>query len=56
MRITSYFHLFPSLSSYGTTGTSLLIMGTSEDAEYCDGYDGHNHDYDDDDAVDDDEG
>ena len=55
VRITSYFHLFPSLSSYGTTGTSLLIMGTSEDAEYCDGYDGHNHDYDDDDAVDDDE-
>ena len=26
----------------------------SEDEEYCDGYDGHNHDYDDDDdAVDD---
>ena len=33
VRITSYFHLFPSLSSYGTTGTSLLIMGTSEDKE-----------------------
>ena len=28
VRITSYFHLFPSLSSYGTTGTNLLIMGT----------------------------
>ena len=28
MRITFYFHLFPSLSSYGTTGTSLVIMGT----------------------------
>ena len=27
MRITSYFHLFPSLSSYGTNGTSLVIMG-----------------------------
>ena len=28
VRITSYFHLFPSLSSYGTTGTSLVIMET----------------------------
>ena len=27
MTYTSYFHLFPSLSSYGTTGTSLVIMG-----------------------------